>query len=260
MESLLSDNGSVVFAISQRNGYLRIDINTNESRRLYVPFPSFISQRSFGAYPGSIVRFVTNSPDPSLSLKIGDSQLVNVKIDGEIFDAQIPWEATNLTSILEVSRPDSPFALRTSISLLDQPAPVPFVEYIRDNFGPYLVASNTDFSARITPDNPAAAGSLIHFWLSGLGPLDRPVATGDKGPSDPPSRPTLPLACDLGPASGEGPQIGLRLPTVIYAPNLIGVYQINAEIPDNWPSGRFKIGCRNQDFRGGAGNIFIRGR
>ncbi|MCX6613152.1 MAG: hypothetical protein NTW74_20165, partial [Acidobacteria bacterium] len=259
-ESLLSDNGSIVFAITQRNQYLRIDANTSESAQLFVPMPSYISQRSFGAYPGSVVRFSTNNPDPKLILKIGETPLVNVKIEDEVLDAQIPWEATNLTPILEASLPNSPFVLRTSIGLLDQPAPVPFIDYERDNFGPYLVAANTDFSTRITPANPAPAGSLIHFWLSGLGPLDRPVATGEKGPSDPPARPLLSMECFLGPVDGLGPQMKLSLPTIVYAPNLIGVYQVDTEIPSNWPSGRFTIACRNQNFRGGTGNIFIRAR
>ena len=85
-------------------------------------------------------------------------------------------------------------------------------------------------------------------------PLNRPVATGEKGPSDPPAAPLAPLACYIAGPENNPPR-GLRVPTVIYAPNLIGVYQIDVEIPADWPTGTSNIFCVGQ--AGGGGLVPI---
>jgi uncharacterized protein (TIGR03437 family) len=37
--------------------------------------------------------------------------------------------------------------------------------------------------------------------------------------------------------------VGLRLPFVAYAPNLVGVYQVDVTLPDAWPSGWHRLRC-----------------
>ena len=244
-ESLLSDNGSVVFAISQSNRYLRIDNNTNESTQLYAPFPSYLSQRSFGAYPGSLIQFSTGYSEPSLVLRLGDFVLPIVKSEGKILDVQIPWEATPLTgrqSIAELSSPESPFVLRESVFIESTPRPWIFSDS-NASFGNLIIAAQEDFASLVTLAHPAPPGSTIHFWVTGLGPLDQSLATGQKDPSNPVSRPIAQLSCGISIRDDLGLFVDLGQPLVIYAPNLVGVYQVDITIPRFTASGLRSIKC-----------------
>jgi uncharacterized protein (TIGR03437 family) len=79
-------------------------------------------------------------------------------------------------------------------------------------------------------DKPAAAGSIIQLFASGLGATNPPVPDGGPAPSSPLSLATLPISATIA---------GLPA-TVTYAgsaPGLIGVYQVNVQIPAGTPSG-----------------------
>ncbi len=242
-EALLADNGKSVFAITGLGRYYRIDVDSGDTIELYAPMPTSASQGSAGAYPGSVVRLRMNRIAAGATYKIGDYTLPIAGESKDYVDVQLPFEATDLVgqqAVVEVTREDSPFALRAPVQINREPNPWIFTSQ------PYLdvVAAQADFSALVTADNPAQPGSLIHFWLTGLGPLNIPVPTGVKGPSNPPAVPSSPLACYLSNPDANQPAVGLRLPTVIYAPNLIGVYQVDAWIPDSWPAGKSTLSCK----------------
>ncbi len=242
-ESLLIDNGESVFVKTRTNRMYRIEVKTGEAQQLYAPFPSSLRQQSFGAYPGSLIRFETDYPDINFVLSTDFTRFPNVKAEGRVFDVQIPWEATDLigqSKVVELSAEDSPFVLRTTVQFAETTGAWAFVSGPGSN----LTAAKADFSSLITSENPALAGSLIHFWLSGLGPLDRPVATGEKGPADPPAKPIQTVACYIVGKDRDPDLRALRVPTEIYAPNLIGVYQIDVEIPSDWPTGTAYVFCK----------------
>lgn len=243
--SLLTDSGNLVFAATRTNAIYRIDTATGQADQLYSSFPLRIRQTSAGAYAGSLIRLEVDYPDPKLNFRVSGQTFPVIKAEDKILDVQIPWEFTDAAGRIEafeVTSDDSPFSLRGEVFFAKAPSPWIFT-YLppRGDIGFHLVAAQADFRSLVTPENPAPAGSVIHFWATGLGPLNRPVATGEKGPADPPAVPLAPLACYL--RNANRPARGLRLPTVIYAPNLIGVYQIDAEIPADWPLGISNISC-----------------
>jgi uncharacterized protein (TIGR03437 family) len=105
-------------------------------------------------------------------------------------------------------------------------------------------AASQDFSRLVDQENPALPGETVHVWLTGLGPLDRPVATGVPGPFDPPSRPLAPLGCAMFGVGNTNPSwTGVALPFVAYAPGLAGFYQVDITIPPDWPAGMFQVAC-----------------
>lgn len=249
-EALLSDNGSVVFAISQRNRYLRIDANTNESIQLFAPFPSTFYQSSLGAYPGSLLRFVVNSSAPNLNIKIGSTLLPTIRSSSPFLDVQIPWEATELIgqqAIAELTTPDFPFALRTPVQFSGGIEPWAFTYSPVNPFPKFSevhwIAAREDFSSLLSPEAPAAPGSVIHLWVSGLGPLNQPLSTGTPGPINPLARPLSALTCTVAEVNAGSPRQNLRVLDVTYAPNLIGIYQVDLRIPEDWSSTRADIRC-----------------
>jgi uncharacterized protein (TIGR03437 family) len=64
--------------------------------------------------------------------------------------------------------------------------------------------------------------------MTGLGQVDRVVATGEASPADPPSRIVSPLACEFA-------VLGGRVPAAVsfagLAPGQVGVYQLTVTVP-----------------------------
>ncbi len=71
---------------------------------------------------------------------------------------------------------------------------------------------------------PAAAGDIVVVYATGLGAVDRAVATGQAAPSNPPANVTTPVTVTIG---GQ--------PAVVHfaglTPGFVGLYQVNVQIP-----------------------------
>jgi uncharacterized protein (TIGR03437 family) len=82
-------------------------------------------------------------------------------------------------------------------------------------------------------DKPAAPGSVIQVFATGLGPLDPAVPEGTPAPAAP-SKLTLPITASIGGRAATAPWAGA-------APGLIGVYQVNLIVPALAPSGAARL-------------------
>ncbi len=89
---------------------------------------------------------------------------------------------------------------------------------------------NEDFSPN-SAENPAAVGSVVQIFATGLGATDPPLATGQTGASSPPFNLTtmMPVVM-IGGASAEVLSSGM-------APGFVGLYQANARVPTGAPAG-----------------------
>jgi uncharacterized protein (TIGR03437 family) len=255
-EVLMSDDGHSVFVTTRSNRFLRLDVGSSEVKELLAPLPARLDQISGGAYPGSLIRFESSNRLPEAheySLQAGNWKFPMIDSESPNLDFQIPWEALELVGrgeIAELSVSGSPMVLRVRASFASRIQPWAFTFTPRSpNDGPQrhlLVSANADFSKRIDLENPARPGELIHFWLTGLGPLERSLQTGEKGPVNPVARPLTEIACYLRASDGFTVR-GLEVPTVIYAPGLVGVYQIDAILPVDWPEGVSVLECRTNE-------------
>jgi uncharacterized protein (TIGR03437 family) len=256
---LLSGDGNTVFATTSTNRIYRIDTSSGDSTQLYAPFPTYLRGQTGSTYPGSLSRFTSDYIGPELQLQVDSQSFPRVMSEANLLEFQIPWEATGLrgdSRILEIQSPDSPFVLRHRLFIEERSTPRLFL----DTRQQFLTATNQDFTAFITEQNPARPGDLIHFWATGLGPLDRPVPTGAKGPSDPPAKPMEPATCQILGRGGVPPNRALEITTQIYAPNFVGIYQFDVRIPEEWPSGSANIACKGPSDFGSTGTIFIGAR
>jgi hypothetical protein len=84
--------------------------------------------------------------------------------------------------------------------------------------------------AVVSRDNPARAGELVTVFATGLGPVSPPVSTGQVGSIQPLSLTVSTAVVNIGGRPAQVQFSGL-------APTLLGLYQINAQVAADTPSG-----------------------
>jgi len=96
-------------------------------------------------------------------------------------------------------------------------------------------ANNADATPN-SASNPAAAGSVISLFVTGLGPVSPAVATGQAGATAEPLNRTVtnPTVLIGGVAATNIQYSGL-------APGLVGLYQLNVTIPQGTASGTAQV-------------------
>ena len=222
-EVMLSGDGRTFFVLTRFNRLTRV--TNGVPTELYPPFPGLAHQTTSGAVPGSLVR-LSGGPFPEeLTITVQGREFPKIASTTDSYEVQIPWDfSVRFTNRFLITRSGSPFAISDNLSLQREPVAAIYTAANQNE----IKAAQADFRSLITPDNPAPAGSLIHFWLTGLGPIDANA------------KPLAPFACYI--LQGDAVR-GLELPFAAYAPGLVGVYQVDAVIPGDWPAGPSTLTC-----------------
>jgi uncharacterized protein (TIGR03437 family) len=248
------------------NSLYRLHVDSREREQLYAPFPTRANRFGGSALPGSLLQYIGSGFAPDMRLAVEGVHFPLLESEPSSFKVQVPWDFTldsapinsvQLSSGLSITRPGSPFLLRSPFVLDTLPQPRLVTQFDPNgNNSVDVAALFQDFSGFVSQASPAPAGSTIHMYLTGLGPLDRPLKTLEPGPSDPPARPLAAIACYIRDRDFQSPARGLVLPFVAYAPGLVGVYQVDATIPEDWPAGQQTISCANADRQGTSARLW----
>ncbi len=94
-------------------------------------------------------------------------------------------------------------------------------------------AQNSSYQA-ITATNPAAAGSTVIVYLTGIGPVDNPVADGAATPATPLANATATYSASIGGVSAKVLFLGL-------SPGFAGLAQANIEVPSTLATGTYPL-------------------
>jgi uncharacterized protein (TIGR03437 family) len=94
-------------------------------------------------------------------------------------------------------------------------------------------AQSTTYQA-ITSKNPAAAGSTVIVYLTGIGPVDNPVADGAATPATPLANATATHSASIGGVSAKVRFLGL-------SPGFAGLAQANIEVPATLATGTYPL-------------------
>ncbi len=108
---------------------------------------------------------------------------------------------------------------------------------------------NADYSIN-TQNQPAAAGSYISAYMTGLGAVDNPVPTGMPASANPLSRVTSSVTASIGGQPAQVLFAGL-------APGYAGLYQVNLTVPQLQP-GDYVLQIAVAGVASNSGNITIR--
>ncbi len=107
-----------------------------------------------------------------------------------------------------------------------------------------------DSGAVNSPSQPAAAGSFVAAYLTGLGQVDNIVPTGAATPATPLSQTTTPVTATIGAQKAQVTFAGL-------APGFAGLYQVNLIVPTLAP-GSYPLQITIGGFTSNTGLISIR--
>lgn len=140
----------------------------------------------------------------------------------EQINFQVPFELGTPAKVTVIVDNNGATAEARDVSLLRvQPG---IFERLAGDLRRHAAAVKTDGSV-VGPENPVARGDVVMLYLTGLGPVVPIVPTGVLGPRNPPAetwlRPTVLIGGVSAPVLFSG-----------YAPDFLGLYQINALIPE----------------------------
>jgi uncharacterized protein (TIGR03437 family) len=174
----------------------------------------------------------TQAPSVNLPLSLGG---VTVRVNGQpapLFYAdsgqvnlQLPFETAPGLATVVVTSPSGP----SSLAWIRVAPAAPGITVFGANRAAVL---NQDNTVNL-PSNAAAARQSISIYLTGIGPLDTPVATGQPAPTSTLVRATSQVTVTIGGAYAPVSFAGL-------SPGATGLAQINATVP-NVPPGDYDI-------------------
>ncbi len=242
VEATVSGSGAVAYVVTAAGRILKIDVTSGAATELIgrlsnvaIPNPTnppFAIAGSAFCVSGTGLTDAPANAAPPLPTSLAGLQLL---LDGEPVPLlsvasssacfQVPWDISiGAHRLSPVSGAASPFNQDTELQVLFPS----FVNLVYAT-GLYPLAAHEDFSALVSESNPALPGEILHFYMTGLGPVSPPVATGSPAPANPPAVATIPLTCTLSDAGSN------RIPVDVLfaglAPGYTGYYQVSVRLP-----------------------------
>ena len=138
-------------------------------------------------------------------------------------NVQIPWEFQGHTSVKMKVAMSYLFSNVYTLNLA-QYSPGLFA----NSGNAAVVDSNT--SSVVTTANPAHRGDIIELFVNGLGPVSNTPPSGEPASAQPLSYSSVPPTVTIGGVAAQVIFSGL-------APLYVGLYQVNAVVPSNAPTG-----------------------
>ncbi len=249
----LSGDGRFAWLFGANGQLARVALDTGERTTAGEPFPFFTGSANGAEVRGSRVRMYGGgfgSDASALRITLSNPgnvlELPALAASEGFFDFQLPWSLpqTLSTAWMTVGRRGEAFELASSLRLSGLATPSFWTEPDAPRLDGYrmIIAAHGDYRGRVTPEDPARPGEVVHVYMAGLGPVSPPQQDFTPAPSDPPARVVTPPACAYGGAPVRTEFAGL-------APGMIGVYLVSIEIPREW-SGPPNLFCPVDD---GAG-------
>ena len=259
-EVVQSADGSVAWTVTDTNRLWRFDAagahdeilpplghaEGSTARGVSVP-GSALELR--GSFTRSQQVFVDNQPWP----------ISDVNRDGYWF--QVPWEWRGSPvyppqQTLTVRAAGNPFEDVGGLAYDGEYLPYfPRLDNQGTPDGTTVIAAHQDYRGVATQSDPARSGETVHLFMTGLGALDRPVATGEPGPGEV-AHPVRPLACSSQ-RIGSPDRVGISVSNTFYANGMIGIYLVEVAIPQEVPDGVWTVHCGDSP-REATGYLFTR--
>jgi uncharacterized protein (TIGR03437 family) len=244
VNALISGSGNVVFAATSAGRLLRIDVATGDRTELIAAVPQ-LKVTGGASVPGArldVTLSDLSGGDPALVGAGGAAPVVGRS--GNTVTLQIPWEATPLSTIQLVS-PSNPSLLEQANDLTLYAGEPAFYKLPNpDDVFPYALAAHQDFSGLVSVSSPAQPGEIVHLYFTGLGAVAPAIATGAVTPVGTLYQlQTPPLTCQF--IQGKN-MFAAKILFAGLAPGMIGVEQVDMQVPAQAAATSAQINCVSQ--------------
>ena len=175
-----------------------------------------------------------------VSVTMNGLQLPLLSSSENMVVAQVPWEAAPVDA--PASNVQLTYQGVTSTSLAPVAYPYPALFTMNGQPGGQAIGVNQDGTIN-SAANPAPKGSVVTLWGSGFGPVTPSAGTGKLAPANPLQQLMYPPAIYI---SMGTPPIGNVVQQAVVkfagnAPGLVGVTQLNVQIPLSSPGGEVLV-------------------
>jgi uncharacterized protein (TIGR03437 family) len=198
----------------------------------------------YGNYLSSQTLSATSIPLPSAlngtSVIVGGIQVPLYFVSPGQINAQVPFELAAGNQYQVVVSANGALTTPDSIQLTQASPGIAALA------AGQLIAQHSDGSL-VTASSPAVPGEYVVFYMSGLGVTTTPVASGTASPSSPLAVPLTDPVLTLNGADVPILFAGLT-------PGLVGLYQVNFQVPANAPTGDLQLVVSQQ---GAVSNVTI---
>src|SRR5262249_54910026 len=146
-----------------------------------------------GAAPGSLISLngvALSRTDGTAAVRIGGLDAPAIDFGAGSGSFQIPWELalpgpTAVVPVTVGAEPDSLFEQVFSMTVA-QVAPFFLTLPVTDpSAAGQAVIAHQDFHGLVSAADPALSGEVLHFYMTGLGPVSPPIRTGQVTPVNP---------------------------------------------------------------------------
>jgi uncharacterized protein (TIGR03437 family) len=172
-----------------------------------------------------------DSPTPALGdtqVYLGQTQLALNYVSGGQVNAMIPYGLTSDTVHNMLILRSATASVPIDITVADVQPGIYSVDSSGSGQGSIYNAATGNLA---DPFNPVTAGDYVTIACAGLGRVDQPPPTGSASPADPLARTLLQPGVTIGGVTANVSFSGLQ-------PGVIGVYQVNAVVPDGITPGQ----------------------
>jgi uncharacterized protein (TIGR03437 family) len=250
-EAVLAGGGAVALAATPTGRLVRIRIRSGDLEELIPATPAFYSLGGLVVAPGSVYpltgRGWTAAATASSIPLPRELDGIQVLADGEPWPLlrvspgeilfQVPFETQSGRTMRLELKNSSMFDTSQEVLVKRRQ---PYLAYDSE----HLLLVREDYRSRVTREDPARPGEILHGYAIGLGPVIPEAETGVPAPLDRLLWVTDPFDCRMGPVYDWKP---VEVLFAGLAPGMIGMYQFTMRLPESLPSGSFLLHCGSPD-------------
>jgi uncharacterized protein (TIGR03437 family) len=231
-EAVLSGFGNRAYAVTNDGALLEIDVASGKIDTL-SPDAAQVTGVTGAFVPGAIVQLQGKHMVDSgghVQVQADGVHLFSLGGDASSLFFQVPWELPlSHPVVLHAGATGSAFEQVQTFPAL-MAAPLFFSALDPKQNTQTLAALHQDFRSMVTGEDPARPGEIVHLYLTGLGPVDHPIAAGAVSPGI--TRATTPLACQFTPYGPQGTShVSAEILFAGLAPGFIGLNQLDLVVP-----------------------------
>jgi uncharacterized protein (TIGR03437 family) len=248
LTAVMSDDGQTAWYLSGSGRVIQLDLNSGagQERIGRTPFlppgglPNRTEPRSQFVVNGvgfsDVAYSAAGYPLPltlgGATVLIGGAAVPISSISPTQIVAQVPWETPTgaAADVKIVTTSSTPFAVSVSGGVTPLPGVGSFLLTIPTSPNSDALAIHQDWSALVTPSNPARPNEILHLYGLSFGPVASHPPTGMPAPTSPLASTVNPISCWAW-AVDNTTQLNVPVLFSGLAPGVVGVYQLDIQLP-----------------------------